>query len=80
MIYWMLFLGCVAMSALVFGPITSQIAEKKRRAPIEGLYLGLILGPIGAITESLLPDGQTQPRSRPSSSFLDSWDRPGDRT
>lgn len=77
MSYWMLFLGFAAISALIFGPMGSQIAKQKQREPLEGLFLGVFFGPLGAIAEELLPTGPTHAKSG-RSSIWDFWDKPGD--
>jgi len=77
MSYWALFLGIALISALIFGPMGSQIAKQKQRDPIEGLFLGVLFGPLGAIAEVLLPRGPAQASSG-RSSIADSWDKPGD--
>jgi len=77
MSYWAWFLGLAAVSALIFGPVGSQIAKQKQRDPIEGLFLGVLLGPLGAIAEVLLPRGRAQASSG-RSSISAFWDKPGD--
>jgi|GEM_PF-3246847 len=74
MIYWTLFLGIALISALVFGPMGSQIAEDRQRSPVEGLMLGLIFGPFGAIAETFLPKGSMRPI--PSQTHLpEAWEQ-----
>ena len=72
--YWALFLGIAVVSASIFGPIGSRIAKQKQRAPIEGLFLELIIGPLGTLAEVLLPNVRN--RSNPSRfSLSDAWHR-----
>lgn len=43
------------------------IALQKRREPFEGLVLGLLFGPLGAIIEALLPNGERGGKTRVNS-------------
>jgi hypothetical protein len=61
-----------AIAAIVvwasYAGLGAWIASQKDREPIEGLLLGLLYGPIGALVEALLPQGPSRRESHPKAS------------
>jgi hypothetical protein len=51
-----------------YAGLGARIASQKDREPIEGLLLGLLCGPIGALVEALLPQGSSRRGSHPKAS------------
>lgn len=48
------------LSSIIFGGLGAWIAVQKNRPSGEGILLGALFGPLGAIIETLLPAGQTR--------------------
>jgi hypothetical protein len=54
----------IVLIEAAFGGLGAWIAGQKRRSPVEGLILGVVFGPVGAIVEALLPLGDRIPQPR----------------
>lgn len=50
---------------IVSGLAGAYVADQRGRPPIEGLMLGLLLGPFGAVAAGTLPEREREP-GRPS--------------
>jgi uncharacterized membrane protein YeaQ/YmgE (transglycosylase-associated protein family) len=69
--------------AIVFGLLGGYIAGQKGREPVEGVLLGFLFGPIGAVVVALLPtrakprrSHSTRVRSHGTPEYRDDWDAP----
>lgn len=56
MISYMLFALCgFFLSAAIFGTLGTWVAKQCGRADNEGLFLGMLLGPLGVLIVAMLP-------------------------
>jgi hypothetical protein len=58
------FIFVIIVSCAVFGATGYWVAGVKRRSTDEGMWLGVLLGPLGVIIETLLPTQTLRPCGR----------------
>jgi hypothetical protein len=54
------------VAAGVFGGLGWWIATQRRRSPWEGFALGALFGPLGAVIEALMPEGEPTVYRKPT--------------